>query len=276
MGFQVAGGRANNMSSNESLRRKESFDAVADAYDSYRSPPPPEVIAAIVRASKLREGSNVLEIGCGTGQLSVALAEHGVTLTAIELGPRLAARARQNLARFPDVRIDISSFEAWPLPSDKFDAVVCASAFHWLDPQVRAAKSAAALRPGGFLTILNVHHVSGSTPGFFADTQPLYVKWGMSDDPTYQLPAANEVPAMYEELDSLPEFCSVERHCFEIPMRHTTTSYVGWLTTDSLVNTLDAESKSGFLHDIGQLIESRYGGEVSRNYVYQLVTAERT
>jgi SAM-dependent methyltransferase len=264
------------MSSNEALRRKESFDAIADAYDAYRSPPPPEVIAAIVRVSELRQGSTVLEIGCGTGQLSVGLAEHGVALTAVELGPHLAARARQNLARFPNIRIEITSFEAWPLADATFDAVVCANAFHWLDPHVRAAKSAAALRPGGHLTILTVHHVSGGTPGFFADTQPLYVKWGMSDDPQYQLPAPNEVPTMYEELDSLPELCAVERQRFEIPMRHTTTSYIGWLTTDSLVNTLDDEAKGGFLSDMQQLIESRYDGDVSRNYVYEVITATRT
>ena len=262
------------MSSNESLRRKESFDAVADSYDSYRSPPPPEVIAAILRMSRLRKGSTALEIGCGTGQLSVSLAEYGIALTAVELGPHLAARAKRNLARFRNVRIETSSFEAWPLPAERFDAVLCASAFHWLDPHVRASKCATALRPGGVLTILHVHHVDGGTPGFFADTQPLYVKWGMSDDPSYQLPAPNEVPAMYEELHTLPEFVSVQRLRFEIPQRHTTTSYIGWLTTDSLVNTLDDESKRGFLLDIERLVESRYNGEVSRNYVYEIVTAE--
>ena len=263
------------MSSNESLRRKESFDAVADSYDAYRSPPPPQVVTAILRSSKLGDGSKVLEIGCGTGQLSVALAEHGVALTAVELGPQLAARAAQNLARFANARVELSSFEDWPLPSEKFDAVVCANAFHWLDPHLRAAKSAAALRPGGFLTILHTHHVSGGTPGFFADTQPLYVRWGMSDDPSYQLPAPDEVPVIYQEVDSLPEFRAVKRQRFEIPMSHTTSSYLGWLMTDSLVNTLDAESKQKFLHDMQDLIESKYGGAAIRNYVYEVVAAER-
>jgi SAM-dependent methyltransferase len=266
----------NTMSNNESLRRKESFDAVAASYAEYRSPPPPEVVATIIRLANLRKGSTVLEIGCGTGQLSVALAEHGVALTAVELGPHLADRARQNLARFESIRIETAAFESWPLPLQKFDAVVCANAFHWLDPHLRSAKCAAALRPGGFLEILHVHHVGGGTLGFFADTQPLYVKWGMSDDPLYQLPAPTEVPAMYEELDSLPEFCSVQRHRFEIPTHHTTQTYIGWLMTDSLVNTLDDASKRGFLHDMQTLIKSKYGGEVTRNYVYEVIVAERT
>ena len=261
--------------SNEARRRPESFDAVAESYDLYRSPPPPEVVQAIVRFSNLKRGSRVLEVGCGTGQLSVSLAEVGVVLTAVELGPNLATRAKQNLAKFPNSRVEVSSFESWPLPPEKFDAVVCANSFHWLDRHRRCTKSAEALRPNGVLTILHVHHVGGGSPGFFADTQPLYVKWGMSDDPSYRLPAPNDAPTMYPELDQLPEYRAVERHRFEIPMHHTTTSYVGWLTTDSLVNTLDSESRRGFLQDMQRLIKSKYNGAVTRNYVYEIVVAER-
>jgi len=133
----------------EPERRPESFDAVADAYDRYRSAYPEKVEHAVVALSGLRRGSRVLEIGCGTGQLSVPLAARGVELTAVELGPRLAARAQRNLEPYANARVEVGSFEAWPHPSEKFDAVVSASAFHWLDPAIRGAKSAEALRPGG-------------------------------------------------------------------------------------------------------------------------------
>jgi SAM-dependent methyltransferase len=95
---------------------------------------------ALVAASAVRTGSRVLEIGCGTGQLSVPLADLGVELTAVELRPHLAALARRNLEQFPQARVLVSSFEEWQLPDRKFDAVICASAFHWLDPEVRYAK----------------------------------------------------------------------------------------------------------------------------------------
>ena len=152
---------------------------VADDYDRYRRPPPAEVVDTIIELAHLGPGSAVLEIGCGTGQLSVPLAEHGVDLTAIELGPRLGARARRNLAAFPSARVEISGFEDWPLPETPFDAVVCANAFHWLDPAVRVSRSAEACRPGGSLAILQMHHVSGGTPGFFEATQPLLCEVGL-------------------------------------------------------------------------------------------------
>jgi SAM-dependent methyltransferase len=256
-------------------RRRESFDAAADAYNSHRPAPPIEVVDAVIASSDLRQGSSVLEIGCGTGQLSVPLAKHGVELVAIELGPHLAALARRNLAEFPNARVEVGAFEEWQLPMHKFDAVVSASAFHWLDPAVRYSKAAEALRPEGFLTILHVHHVRGGTPGFFVDTQPYYIRWGLSDDPFFQPTAPADVPTMYPELDELQEFSSVERQGFEIPTRYSTASYIGWLRTDSLVNSLDDEARRGFLRDIEQLIDAKYHGTVARNFVYDLTVARR-
>jgi SAM-dependent methyltransferase len=257
-------------------RRPDSFDAVADTYDLYRSPYRDEIVDAVFAAAALHQGSRVLEIGCGTGQLSVPLAKRGVDLMAVELGPSLAARARRNLERYPNAHVEVSSFEDWRLPRETFDAVISASAFHWLDPGIRFSKSAEALRPGGSLAILHVHHVQGGTPGFFADTQQYYMKWGLSDDPFFQPTTPAEAPTMYPELDQLPEFSSVERHRFEMPMTYSTASYVGWLKTDSLVNSLDDKSRRGFLEDIERLIESKYNGTVARNFVYEVIAAQET
>jgi SAM-dependent methyltransferase len=233
------------------------------------------VADAVIARSNLHHGSRVLEIGRGTGQLSVPLAKVGVDLLALELGPHLAALARLNLKQLPNAQVEMSSFEAWPLPSLKFDAVVSASAFHWLDRAVRWAKSAEALHSEGCLTILHVHHVRGGTPGFFEDTQPYYLKWGLSDDVPFQPPAPDNVPPMYPELERLPQFRSVERHQFEIPRSHSTAAYIGWLQTDSLVNSLHDQARRGFLQDIKRLIASTYHGQVVRNYVYEIIVAQK-
>jgi SAM-dependent methyltransferase len=255
-------------------RRRESFDAVADAYDVFRPAPPQAVIDAMLSVAGVRAGSLVLEIGCGTGQLSVPLAQRGVELVAVELGPNLAAIATRNLERFPHARVEVGSFESWELPTRQFDAVVCASAFHWLDPELRWSKCARALRAGGALAILHMHHVRGGTAGFFADTQPAYRRWGLSDA-SFELPAPNELPDTYPELDGRPELSSVERRRFEIAKRYTATSYVGWLRTDSLVNSVDLESRRGFLSEIEELITSRYDGSVERNFLYEIIVARR-
>lgn len=259
----------------EPIRRPESFDDAALDYNAFRLPYPQEVAQAVVSAAGVCERSRVLEIACGTGQLSVDLAARGCELVAVEMGANLARLAQRNLAPFPRASVEVARFETWALPEAKFDAVVCATAFHWLDPGVRFAKPAEALRPGGALVILHVHHVQGGTPGFFEDTQPYYLKWGLSDDPGFELPAPASLPPMYPELDLLAEYGPAERHRFEVPSTRSTASYVGLLKTDSLVLTLDPGPRQGFLDDIAHLIESKYHGEVSRNFVYEVITARR-
>jgi SAM-dependent methyltransferase len=244
------------------------FDAVADEYDRYRLPPPSEVIDALVEMSNLQSGSRALEIGCGTGQVSVPLAQRGIELVAVELGSHLAERARHNLAPFPHARVEVGAFETWPLPDEPFDAVVCANAYHWLAPEVRMSKSFAALRDGGVLTILHTHHVRGGTPGFFEATQPLYVRAGLSDG-TFQLPTADALAPSY------PELVSAQRGRFEIPMTLSSEGYVGWLRTDSLILGLDATTRSTFLRDMKQLIDGDFHGVVSRNWLYEVVSAPK-
>lgn len=255
-------------------RRRASFDEVADLYDRYRPSPPEVVVEALVELAGIEHNRRVLEIGCGTGQLSVALARRGADLVAVELGAELAALARERLSSFPNARVEVSAFEDWALPAEAFDAVVCANAFHWLDPTVRFEKCAAALCPGGSLAIVVVHHVRGGTPGFVADTQAAYVRWGLSEAP-YEPPAPSALPPSYPELEDLEVFSAVHRRCFELALPRTTDEYVGWLRTDSLVSTLDDGARRGFLGDIEQLIDERYGGRVARNWVYELVVAER-
>jgi SAM-dependent methyltransferase len=260
---------------NEPGGRAESFDVAADDYAAYRPPYPSEVLKAVVSGGGLSAETRVLEIGCGTGQLSVDLAKCGCELVIVEMGPNLARLAQKTLGLFPRARVEVTTFEAWTLPEAKFDAVVCAAAFHWLAPDVRFTKAAEALRSGGSLIVVHVHHVRGGTPGFFEDTQPYYLKWGLSSDPFFQPPRAAEVSPMYPELEGLAEYVSVERHRFEIPRTLSATSYVGWLKTDSLVLSLSPEYRRGFLADIEHLIDAKYEGEASRNRVYEVIVARR-
>ncbi len=263
------------MQDRDPRRKRESFNAVAELYERYRPGYPDAVVAGVVQAAQLGAGSRVLEIGCGTGQLSVPLAEHGVELVAVELGPDLAQIARRRLAAFSRARVEVAAFEEWELPKTPFDAVVCANAFHWLDPDVRLVKAAAALRPGGRLAVIHPHHVLGGDPGFFKDTNQCYTRWGLSDDPTWLPPTATQISPVYPELEDCPDFVAVERHRSEAVRRFTTESYIGMLRTDSLMLGMEPEAREGFLGDLASLIDRRYQGRLAWRYVYEVLVALR-
>jgi ubiquinone/menaquinone biosynthesis C-methylase UbiE len=144
------------MSDAESLRRfGQVFDAVAKEYDAVRRGYPESLVDACMSHGGLHPGSQVVEVGCGTGKLTELLAARDLAVTAIEPGPSMAAAARRRLGDLGDrVRFQISTFEEARLSESAYDALFSATAFHWPDPGVSWAKAASVLRPGGLLALL--------------------------------------------------------------------------------------------------------------------------
>ena len=81
-----------------------------DAYERTRPVVPDAVFDELIALAGLESGSAIVEIGPGTGQATIPLAERGLRVTALEIDARLAARARENLAVFPDVSVLSTSF----------------------------------------------------------------------------------------------------------------------------------------------------------------------
>jgi SAM-dependent methyltransferase len=131
------------------------FDEVAAEYDRNRPGYPGELVDEACRVAGLRDGDPVLEIGCGSGQLTRALAARGLRVTAVEPGANLIALAAQNLAGAATVDFVNARFEDAPLPAEGFRAVFCASALHWVDPSVGWSKIADVLVAGGTLALLS-------------------------------------------------------------------------------------------------------------------------
>ena len=155
------------------------------------------------------------------------------------------------------------------------DAVVVANAFHWLDPDLRITKPSTLLRPGGRFAVLHTHHVRGGTPGFAEASQHCYLRSGLAVDLTFTLPLLTSSSG-YPELEQVPTFVRVRRERFHIPTRYMTDEYVGLLRTDSLVNTLNPESRAQFLDDdYALLIDNSFGGLIERSHLYELVVATR-
>lgn len=131
------------------------FNEVADRYDRHRPTYPEALIEQACELAGIRPGAAVLEIGCGTGQLTRLLVARGLRVTAIEPGAQLIARARGHLHDACAVRFVNDRFENASLPSAHFRAVFSASAIHWVDPDVSWRKAADSLVDGGTLALVS-------------------------------------------------------------------------------------------------------------------------
>src|SRR4051794_31965200 len=97
----------------------------------------------------------VLEIGCGTGQLTRSLLARGLRVTAVEPGEQLVARARDQLEGCGEIRFVNERLENASLPRARYPAVFSASAIHWIDPDVSWRKAADALVDGGIIALVS-------------------------------------------------------------------------------------------------------------------------
>jgi SAM-dependent methyltransferase len=128
------------------------FDEVAGEYDRSRPTYPDELVDRACEIGGLESGDAVLEVGCGTGQLTRSLVARGLHVTALEPGQKLVALAAENVQT--NVEFVRARFEDARLPRERFRAVFCAAAFHWLDPDVSWQRAADALVPGGMLALI--------------------------------------------------------------------------------------------------------------------------
>src|ERR1700733_16249244 len=129
------------------------FDEVAEDYERHRPTYPDELVDQACEG--IGPGAAVLEIGCGTGQLTRSLMARGLRVTAVEPGRQLIARARDQLNGFGDVRFLNARLEDASLTRARYSAVFSASAIHWIDPDVSWRKAADALVDGGSLALVS-------------------------------------------------------------------------------------------------------------------------
>lgn len=93
-----------------------------------------------------KPGERILDLGCGTGQLTQKIAERGAEVTALDASPEMIGQARQNYPHLKFVLQDAAKMEF----NGEFDAVFSNAALHWiLDAATVAGGVARALKSGG-------------------------------------------------------------------------------------------------------------------------------
>jgi SAM-dependent methyltransferase len=187
-----------------------------------------DLVTDLVDLAGLAASSRVLEIGCGTGRLSVPLARHGIQLLALELSPEAAAVARRRLAAFPDAEVAVTAFERWR-STESFDALVCTSTFATLNPETRLNLCANRLRlpgaghAGGALAVVDTRPVEGQDEEILRELRECFGRWAPSVRRRPTPPPIDELPAAHPELSAARRF-SRHLHTRRYVWEHSTTA----------------------------------------------------
>jgi SAM-dependent methyltransferase len=269
----VKGSTAELMDSHKQQRR-DTFLANAADYDAARPEYPDELIDAAVSLSGLGAGALLLEVGCGTGQATRAFARRGFRVVALDRSPAMVQFARASLRDYPAVQIRCQDFEQLA-PAQSFDALVFAASYHWLDSDSRVARCASHLNAHGSLIFLRHTHPLPYT-GFFQRVQRVYEQFVPEwPTPSARNPSEDQIVSVLGELESSVFFRSVERRSVAWTRSYSTAEYLRLLGTYSDHAALAADRRDALLGAIGSLIDSEFGGRVTRPYQTELLCARR-
>jgi SAM-dependent methyltransferase len=125
--------------------RANSFGGAAHNYDTYRPRYPGQLIDDVLAPCARR----ILEAGAGTGIASMQLIERGADVLAVEPDARMAA-----VAQAKGIPVELATFEDWEPAGRRFDRVVFAASFHWVDPAVALPKVRGILNDAGKLALI--------------------------------------------------------------------------------------------------------------------------
>jgi SAM-dependent methyltransferase len=253
------------------------FDSAAGSYHQARPDYPDELFDQLVRLANLRAGDRLLEVGCGTGKATLALAGRGFAITCIELGAGLAAAARRNLAAHPGVRVVHGAFESWQPPAGMpFDLVFAATAWHWIDPAVKYRKAWELLGPGGHLAFWSAAHVipDGGDP-FFAQIQDVYDEIGEGLPGDWAFLRPGELPDEGAEIAASGLFEDVQVRHLDWEISYDADGYIGLLETFSGHIAMQPWQRDRLYGEIRRRLAERPDGRLRRHWGAALHVALR-
>jgi SAM-dependent methyltransferase len=249
------------------------FDHAAEDYQRTRPVCPPQLFDDLIDRAGLAAGDRVIEIGCGTGQATVSLAERGLAVTAVELGAGLAALARRRLARFPAAEVVTCPFEDWRPEGPPAGAVVAVNSLHWIDPELRYAKPYELLRPGGALAVAGCLWARPADGGrFWTDVQEDYRAVGYEGSPP---PAPEQIGPRHFPPEAGDLFEEVASLHYPFRVRYSAGDYLANLATQSGTHALGEARSAEFLARVRHRLEALGWPQLTATFVGYLLVGRR-
>ncbi len=251
------------------------YNSVAEAYDRTRPRYPVEILARMQELAQLQPGKSVLEIGAGPGIASIELAKLGAQLVCLEPSLSACELARLKCAAYPKVELVNTTLEEYELSSKKFDAVVAATSFHWVSPEVRHQKAAAALKDNGLLILLwntppqPSYEVFQSLVQVYQNYAPELAKY--EEHQNY----AKNLAKIGEEVINSGYFQNLTSEQLISKVTYSIDDYLTLLSTLSPYINLESKQRALLLAELKRVLELNYGNDLKLSYLSLLQIAHK-
>lgn len=99
-----------------------------------------------------QRGEKILDLGCGTGQLTHFLKQSGAKVVGVDGDAAMIEAAKQNYPDIPFHCVDARHFTLQDIQSEPFDAIFSNAVLHWIKPPEAVIECMwKCLKPGGRL-----------------------------------------------------------------------------------------------------------------------------
>jgi len=182
------------------MKTSRSFDRAAEIYDKTR----PLFDASIEQGMRslldtAGAGARILEVGTGTGRISIPLLERGADLVGCDISAHMLSRQRE---KYPAARLVQSDAARLPFTSNHFNAVLVVHVMHLIGPWKEALREfKRVLKPGGvFLNVSTYQPVGNSIR---REARIHWHDWLKSEGLDTEHPGAQSKDELQAELESL-------------------------------------------------------------------------
>lgn len=258
-----------------SAQRKHWYAKVADAYNQFRPRYPQDLICRTVKLADLPSDAIILEIGCGPGIATIAFAQLGFSIVCLEPNPEMCRLARHNCSQYSSIQIHNTFFEEWQLETGKFDAVLAATAFHWIKPDIKYQKAADALKDSGYLILL--WNMTPQPPDeIYQALHQVYEQHAPSLARYEDRATQEEIVRGFGQniIDSaLFKNLVCEHRVCEVTLN--TNDYLALLSTYSPYLALEPQTRDALFTDISEVINKTFGGKIQISYLSAFQLAQK-
>jgi trans-aconitate methyltransferase len=255
---------------------EEFAGVIAEHYAKYRRGYRTDVLDLLTREFDLDGSSRVLDLGCGTGQLTLPLAARAGAVIGMDPSPDMLALGRAT--EVPGITwvlgadSDVPALESL-LGRASLDLVTIGQALHWMDAATLFAALTRLLRPGGGIAV-----IANGAPAWTLDTSWAPVlraaaqKWFNASFPTCG--TSEQERAQYRELLAQAGFTAVREHHFDYTEQLDLDEVVGSFHSAAPLERLSEGDRFDYDRELRQaLLDTEPGGTFTEVVAVRVLSA---
>lgn len=258
---------------------QEFFSSAVEHYARYRTGYPSRDVATLASMLGLNRTHAVIDIGCGTGQLTIPLARYAGSVTAIDPLPEMLARGRQAARQANSTNITWllgDSADVGTLISPGVHAATFAASFHWTDRASVLDALDDLIEPAGFIVTINDDLSDAEQPDWDQAVTSLRNDY-LGVDHTAATAVYTDAPDTHRDVLSDSSFASIRSVSWEWERQLTIDEAVGLQFSYSFSTPAAFADRAGpFAEDARTVIRELHpSGWVTERFRMEVLIASR-